>query len=65
MPLRTTYMGRIPSTRAATLSVEITEAVARTMDYDLPPGIFCSKFVDEVLALFKSRYPKLGARVTQ
>jgi hypothetical protein len=66
MPLRTKYFGRVPPSRAATLSVEITEDVARGMekDYGLPQGIFCEKFRSQTLGLFKLRYPNLGASVT-
>src|SRR5688572_5640688 len=64
MPLRTEAMGRIDSTRAASLSEEITEDVANLMDYKLPSGIFCKQFAIEVDATFKSKYPKLGARAT-
>lgn len=31
------------------------------MDYTLPQGIFCSKFVDKLDKAFKSTYPLLGA----
>ncbi|WP_437975676.1 hypothetical protein WMF11_48880 [Sorangium sp. So ce295] len=64
MPLRTELMGRIDSSRAASLSEEIAEEVANRMDYDLPQGTFCDRLVDEMLATFKSNYPRLGARVT-
>ena len=63
MPLRTKLMGRISPSRAAALSVEIGEATARAMDYKLPNGIFCHKFIAEMSALFKGRYPFLGAAV--
>lgn len=61
MPLRTEKMGRVDATRAAKLSVEITAAVADDMDFALPQGIFCIKFVGAVDALFKSKYKELGA----
>ncbi|MGK3967980.1 hypothetical protein WMF38_27915 [Sorangium sp. So ce118] len=64
MPLRTELMGRIDPIRAASLSEEIAEEVANRMDYDLPQGTFCDRLVDEMLATFKSKYPRLGARVT-
>ena len=35
------------------------------MDYSLPQGIFCFKFVDNVAKAFKSKYPLLGERVHQ
>ncbi|KYF73241.1 hypothetical protein BE17_31955 [Sorangium cellulosum] len=60
MPLRTELMGRIDANRAASLSEEIAEEVANRMDYDLPQGIFCHKFVEELKVTFKSRYPGLG-----
>jgi len=65
MPLRTEAAGPISSSEAAVFSVEIAEDVARAMNYDLPEGLFCLRFVGERRALFKSRYEKLGARVTR
>jgi hypothetical protein len=66
MPLRTEVAGPIPPRHAATLSAQIAAEVARAMDpeYDLPPGIFCFRFVKRVDALFKLKYPLLGTRVT-
>jgi hypothetical protein len=61
MPLRTEFMGRVDASRAASLSVEITNSVASGMDYSLPRGIFCSQFIENVDKAFKSKYPKLGA----
>jgi hypothetical protein len=65
MPLRTEFMGKISASRAANISVEVTEAVAGGMDYKLPQGIFCSNFIDKLEPAFKSAYPKLGATVTK
>lgn len=66
MPLRTAVAGPIPPRHAATLSAQVAAEVARVMDpeYDLPPGIFCLRFVKRVDALFKLKYPLLGTRVT-
>ncbi|XXT19567.1 hypothetical protein WME94_56025 [Sorangium sp. So ce429] len=64
MPLRTEIYGRIDANRAASLSEEITEEVANRMDYDLPKGIFCSRFINQTRATFKSKYLRLGATVT-
>lgn len=64
MPLRTEMYGPIDADRAASLSEEITEEVANRMDYDLPKGIFCSRFIDQTRATFRSKYLRLGARVT-
>jgi hypothetical protein len=64
MPLRTEIYGQIDANRAASLSEEITEEVANRMDYDLPPGIFCGRFIDQTRATFISKYKGLGARVT-
>lgn len=61
MPLRTEFMGKVDASRAAMLSVEITNAVALTMDYKLPQGIFCQRFMTSVDAAFKAKYPLLGA----
>lgn len=57
--------GRIDADRAASLSEEITEEVANRMDYDLPQGIFCFRPRAEVEAAFKSKYKRLGAKVTK
>ncbi|XYI02939.1 hypothetical protein ACMHYB_25575 [Sorangium sp. So ce1128] len=65
MPLRTKQMGRISSNRAARLSAEISDGVARRMDYNLPRGIFCKRFVQGMREMFISKHPKLGARVTE
>ncbi|MGK4002369.1 hypothetical protein WMF31_07085 [Sorangium sp. So ce1036] len=67
MPIRTKEMELIDPGRAASLSEEITEYVAYNMrrDYELPPGIFCRRFIDNADAAFKFRYPDLGARVTK
>ncbi|WP_437893570.1 hypothetical protein [Sorangium sp. So ce124] len=64
MPIRTEFMGKIDPLRAASLSEEITEDVANVMDYNLPPGIFCTRFGTQAKAAFKSKYPLLGASVT-
>lgn len=63
MPLRTELMGKISASRAANLSVEITEAVAADpkTDFELPSGIFCSQFVTKVDSAFKKKYKGLGA----
>ena len=63
MPLRPEMMGKISAKRAADLSVEITEEVARGMNYDLPSVTFCADFIIAAQAAFKSNYPNLGARV--
>ena len=62
MPLRTEFMGKVDAKRAASLSAEITNLAALDMDYKLPQGIFCEKFVPAVDATFKSKYKKLGAK---
>ncbi len=63
MPLRTEFMGKVSPSRAADLSVEITEGVARGMDYSLKQWDFCDQFILQIRASFKSKYPKLGAKV--
>ena len=66
MPLRTEFMGEIPASLAATLSVEITEGVARDMlKSSVPPGIFCTQLVPNLRTAFTLNYPQLGARVTK
>jgi hypothetical protein len=66
MPLRTAVAGPIPRSHAAAISAAVAAEVARDMesDYDLPTGLFCIEFRKEVLTLFKSRYPLLGATVS-
>ncbi|MBK9260142.1 MAG: hypothetical protein IPM54_09935 [Polyangiaceae bacterium] len=63
MPLRTEFMGKVDASRAATLSATVANGAAATMDYKLPPGIFCEKFIVGTRAAFKSTYPLLGAAV--
>ncbi|WP_437632422.1 hypothetical protein [Sorangium sp. So ce854] len=63
MPLRTEVYGRIDANLATSISEEITEEVANRMDYDLPPGIFCSRFIEQTRTTFKSKYLRLGASV--
>ncbi|WP_437952242.1 hypothetical protein WME98_17030 [Sorangium sp. So ce296] len=65
MPLRTEIYGIIDASRAASFSEEITEEVANRMDYDLPQETFCDIFRSEADAAFKSKYKRLGARVTK
>jgi hypothetical protein len=33
------------------------------MDFDLPQGIFCDRFVEGVKVAFKATYPNLGSSV--
>jgi hypothetical protein len=63
MPLRAEAYGKISASRAATMSVDVTEDVAYGMDYNLPLGMFCDRFRTGVKAAFKSMYPQLGERV--
>ncbi|WP_437544840.1 hypothetical protein WME97_37085 [Sorangium sp. So ce367] len=65
MPLRTEIYGQIDPDRAANLSEEITEEVANRIDYHLPQETFCDTFREEADAAFKSKYKRLGARVTK
>lgn len=65
MPLRTEIYGEIDADRATSLSEEIKEEVANRMDYDLPQETFCDTFRNEADAAFKSKYKRLGARVTK
>jgi hypothetical protein len=62
MSIRTEFMGRIDPDRAARLSEEITEDAARRVDYKLPQGIFCEKFLDKVQERFDFKYRLLGAK---
>jgi hypothetical protein len=63
MPLRTRQDGRIAPNHAATTSAEVANSAKDLVDWNLPTGIFCQKFVDEMGGLFRFKYPKLGARV--
>jgi hypothetical protein len=63
MPLRNHVYGKISASRAADISVDVTEGVAVKMEYDLPPGIFCTDFRKKVELAFESKYPKLGETV--
>jgi len=65
MPLRNHAYGKISANRAATMSVDVTEEVASGMDFNLPQGIFCDRFVKGVDTTFPSKYPDLGSRVTK
>jgi hypothetical protein len=64
MPIRTQFMGRFSPRRAAEVSAEIANDVARHMDYELPPGIFCHQFTDGMDKMFKStKYRRIGGRI--
>lgn len=65
MPLRNEAYGKISATRAASFSVNVTEEVAYEMDYNLPPGIFCERYILQVRTTFPAMYPNLGERVTK
>jgi hypothetical protein len=66
MPLRTEFMGKIPASLAATMSVDVTESVARDMlKSKVPPGIFCIQFVPAVESAFGTKYPLSGAKATK
>jgi len=68
VPIRHSKLGYISPANAATMSAAVTNNVAATMasgtDFDLPQGIFCSKFRPGVLAAFSIMYPGVGVRVT-
>jgi len=63
MPLRNKAYGKISASRAAIMSVDVTEDVAYEMDFNLQPDPFCTQFVTGVRATFPSKYPGLGERV--
>jgi hypothetical protein len=66
MPLRTEFMGEIPASLAASMSVEVTEGVAYSMlKSQVPQGIFCIQFVPTVDSAFTSKYPLSGAHATK
>lgn len=66
MPVRTKVAGPIPPSHAAKLSVQIATLVSIAMepDWNLPTGLFCKRFADGMLGVFKLKYSRLGARVT-
>jgi hypothetical protein len=59
----TKLVGRITPLHAATLSAQIATATALDLDYNLPAGLFCHKFKDEMQRRFGAQRG-LGARVT-
>lgn len=63
MPLRTELLGKVDAIRAATMSAAVANSVVATMDYKLPPGIFCERFIDGMRKSFPAMYPGLGASV--
>jgi hypothetical protein len=69
MPLRTAAHGKVSASIAATLTAAVaTQAGANVMDIkpELPQGIFCSKFKEEMKTLFASASLKsYGAKVNQ
>jgi hypothetical protein len=62
MPLRTEAYGKISTSRAAIMSVDVTEDVAYGMDFNLPTETFCSRFRIGVDAEFNSKYPEPGPK---
>ncbi|AUX39738.1 hypothetical protein SOCE26_011330 [Sorangium cellulosum] len=63
MPIRAEFMGKIDPDLAASLSEEVTEYVGRRVDYKLPQGIFCERFIGAVQERFDFKYELLGAKV--
>lgn len=67
MPLRTQGNGKVPASTAASITAAVaTQASANVMDIkpELPQGIFCSKFKEEMKRLFGSEVLKsYGAKV--
>ncbi len=64
MPEWNSAMGKISPITAATMSAAVANTVNRGMDYSLPQGIFCRRFVNAVQAAFPTMYPGLGEKVT-
>jgi hypothetical protein len=56
MPIRHSVKGVISPATAASESARVTNSVARNMDFDLPQGIFCSRFRPAVHEAFKTIY---------
>jgi hypothetical protein len=48
MPIRTETKGRFSPRRAAELAAKMANDVGRRIDYKLPQGIFCDKFISEM-----------------
>jgi hypothetical protein len=64
MPLRAQAWGPISASTAASFSADVANTAAGVVwPTDLPPGIFCSKFKDEMKKQFATLYKDLGARV--
>lgn len=63
MPLRTELRGKVDAILAATMSAAVANSVVATMDYKLPQGIFCERFIDGMRKSFPVMYPGLGASV--
>lgn len=63
MPIRHRTRGFISPSRAANMSAFVTNSVMLAMDFELPQGIFCSKFLKGVQDVFPIAYPNLGESV--
>jgi hypothetical protein len=63
MPIRHRTRGYITFDTAAVMSAAVTNSAASNTDFNLPEGIFCDKFRDNVKAAFPTIYPKLGQSV--
>ncbi len=64
MPIQHSVQGYISPATAATKSAEVTNKAAGQTDFDLPHGIFCDKFRDNVKAAFPAMY-HVGAKVNR
>jgi len=64
MPIRHSVQGYISPATAATKSAAVTNNGASNTDFNLPYGIFCDKFRDNVKAAFPAMY-NVGARVNR
>jgi hypothetical protein len=68
VPLRTKLEGPISASRAALMSAEIANEVVDPLLYSRPTwrnqgAVFCGELRDAMQAMFKRRYPNVGARV--
>jgi hypothetical protein len=65
MPLRSATWGVISADTAAMHSAEVANVVTNELErnggFDLPPGIFCSKFYADMREMFAKQYRGLGA----
>jgi hypothetical protein len=70
MPIRSVKDGRVTPSRAALYSTEIANAVVDPLldsraTWRNQGAVFCDELQDALQAMFKRRYPRVGARVSK